>query len=52
MEEREDEGHWEMNLIQNGKDFIVPLIERKSRYFLMEKLPNGKEATTLAKTSM
>ena len=50
VEEREEEGHWEMDLIQNGKDFIVTLIERKSRYFLMEKLPNGKEATTVAKT--
>jgi IS30 family transposase len=50
VENRQEMGHWEMDLIQNGKDFILTLVERKSRYLLMEKLPNGKQADGVAKT--
>jgi IS30 family transposase len=50
VENRQEPGHWEMDLIQNGKDFIVTLVERKSRYLLMEKLQNGKEANGVAQT--
>ena len=50
VEDRQEIGHWEMDLIQNDKDFIVTLVERKSRYLLMEKLPNGKQADDVAKT--
>ena len=50
VEERQEAGHWEMDLIQNGKEFIVTLVERKSRYILMEKLRNGKEADGVALT--
>jgi transposase, IS30 family len=44
IEERNEFGHWEMDLIQNNNDFIVTLVERKTRYLLMDKLPNGKQA--------
>jgi IS30 family transposase len=50
VENREATGHWEMDLIQNGRDFILTLVERKSRYLLMEKLQNGKQADGVAKT--
>ena len=50
VKERQEAGHWEMDLIQSGKEFIVTLAERKSRYFLVNKLQNGKETDTVAKT--
>jgi len=50
VENREQFGHWEMDLIQNNKNFILTLVERKSRYLLMEKLEKGKEAMGVAKT--
>jgi IS30 family transposase len=49
VQTREEAGHWEMDLIQNGKDFIVTLVERKSRYLLMSKLIKGKNAMGLHK---
>jgi IS30 family transposase len=43
-------GDWEMDLIQsaNDKEFIVTLIERRTRYLLMAKLGNGKNAECVA----
>ena len=31
VENRQEAGHWEMDLIQNGKEFIVTLVERKEK---------------------
>lgn len=39
-----------MDLIQNEKDFILTIIERMSRFLIMEKLPNGKNADDVAST--
>ena len=39
-----------MDLIQNGKDFILTVTERKTRFLLMERLANGKNADGVAKT--
>ena len=49
VEGREEFGHFEMDLIQNGKDFILTVIERKTRFQLMERLENGKNADGVAK---
>lgn len=50
VEGRKEFGHFEMDLIQNGKDFIVTITERMTRFLLMERLPNGKNADDVAKT--
>lgn len=50
VENRDEFGHFEMDLIQNGKDFILTIIERKTRFLLMERLPNGKNADDVART--
>ena len=42
VEDRQEIGHWEMDLVRNDKDFIVTLVERKSRY-LYSGLKNGVE---------
>ena len=52
VEKRTEFGHFEMDLIQNGKDFILTIIERKSRFLLMERLPNGKNADDVAKAAI
>lgn len=52
VEAREEFGHFEMDLIQNGKDFILTLTERKSRFLLMEKLPDGKNAGGVASAAI
>ena len=39
-----------MDLIQNGKDFILTIIERKTRYLIMERLTRGNNAEEVAKT--
>ena len=45
VSEREVFGHWEMDLITgDGKQDILTLVERKSRFMLMKKLKNGKNA--------
>ena len=49
VEDREEFGHFEMDLIQNGKDFILTVAERKTRFLLMERLANGKNADGVAK---
>lgn len=49
VEDRKEFGHFEMDLIQNGKDFILTVIERKTRFLLMERLANGKNADGVAK---
>ena len=49
-EAREEFGHFEMDLMQNGKDFILTLTERKSRFLLMERLAEGKNAGGVADT--
>lgn len=49
VEDREEFGHFEMDLIQNGKDFILTVAERKTRFLLMERLSNGKNADGVAK---
>lgn len=48
VESRDEFGHFEMDLIQNGKDFILTIIERKTRFLLMERLSNGKNADSVA----
>ncbi|MFC2644847.1 MAG: hypothetical protein ACFNZM_05910, partial [Veillonella parvula] len=40
---------FEMDLIQNGKDFILTIIERKTRFLIMERLSRGKNAEEVAK---
>jgi len=50
VEDRKEFGHFEMDLIQNGKDFILTVTERKTRFLLMERLANGKNADGVAKT--
>ena len=50
VEGREEFGHFEMDLIQNGKDFILTVTERKTRFLLMERLANGKNADGVANT--
>ena len=50
VEGRKEFGHFEMDLIQNGKDFIVTITERMTRFLLMERLHNGKNADDVAKT--
>ena len=50
VESRLEFGHFEMDLIQNGKDFILTIVERRCRFLLMEKLPSGKNAKDVAKT--
>ena len=50
VEQRKEFGHFEMDLIQNGKDFILTITERMTRFLLMEMLPNGKNADDVAKT--
>lgn len=52
VETREEFGHFEMDLIQNGNEFILTLVERMSRYMLMAKLPLGKEAKGVAKAAV
>jgi transposase, IS30 family len=52
INDREEFGHWEMDLIENGKDFIITLVERKTRYLLMAKLLNGKKAGEVAKMAV
>ena len=49
VEDRKEFGHFEMDLIQNGKDFILTVAERKTRFLLMERLTNGKNADVVAK---
>lgn len=50
VEKREEFGHFEMDLIQNGKDFILTIIERKTGFLIMERLTRGKNAEVVAKT--
>lgn len=50
VESRDEFGHFEMDLIQNGKEFILTIIERKTRFLLMERLSNGKNADSVALT--
>ena len=50
VEKREEFGHFKMDLIQNGKDFILTIIERKTGFLIMERLTRGKNAEEIAKT--
>ncbi len=45
-------GDWEMDTIvgQTGKEVIVTLVERRTNYMLMQRLPAGKQAKGLADT--
>ena len=52
VEGRREFGHFEMDLIQNGKDLILTITERMSRFLLMEKLPNGKNADDVANAAI
>ncbi len=52
VEERKEFGHFEMDLIQNGKDFILTITERMTRFLLMERLPAGKNADGVAKAAI
>ena len=49
VEDRKEFGHFEMDLIQNGKNFILTVAERMTRFLLMERLANGKNADGVAK---
>ena len=51
VDERSRVGDWEIDTIigKDGKGAIVTLTERKTGFLLMEKLPEGKNATGLAK---
>ena len=44
-------GDWEIDTIigENNKGAIVTMVERKTAFMIMEKLPHGKEAKELAK---
>ncbi len=52
VNDRERFGDWEMDLIigKNNKTAIVTLVERQTGFFMMEKLPQGKNAKSVAKT--
>ena len=51
VDERTRFGNWEMDLIQgSGKSYILSLIERKTRYLILRKLENGKNALYVEKT--
>jgi len=51
VDERQEFGHWEMDLIQGaGKANILSLIERKTRYLILKKLDNGKTADDVEKS--
>lgn len=52
VEQRKEFGHFEMDLIQNGKDFILTITERMTRFLLMERLPDGKNADAVAKAAI
>ena len=52
VEGRREFGHFEMDLIQNGKDLILTITERMSRFLLMEKLTNGKNADDVANAAI
>ena len=52
VEERKEFGHFEMDLIQNGKDFILTITERMTRFLLMVRLLNGKNADDVAKAAI
>ncbi len=43
-------GDWEMDTIvgQTGKEVIVTLVERRTNYMLMQRLPTGRQAKGLA----
>jgi IS30 family transposase len=45
-------GDWEIDTIvgKNNKGAIVTIVERSTAFFLMKKLPDGKNAKSLAKT--
>jgi IS30 family transposase len=51
VESREEFGHWEMDLIESAdrKEYILTLVERKTRFLEMIKLPRGKQAKDVAK---
>jgi IS30 family transposase len=51
-EDRREFGHFEMDLVQNGTDFILVLTERMTRFLLMEKLPRGKNADDVSKVAV
>ena len=51
-EDRREFGHFEMDLVQNGTDFILVLTERMTRFLLMEKLPRGKNADDVSRVAV
>ncbi len=52
VDSKECFGHWEMDLIvgKENKGAILTLVERKTGFFMMEKLAKGKNAKALAQT--
>lgn len=50
VNDKERFGDWEMDLIvgKENKGAIVTLVERQTGFFMMEKLPHGKNAKMLA----
>jgi IS30 family transposase len=54
VDERSRCGDWEMDTIvgKNQKGAIVTIVERKTGFLLMEKLPHGKQAEPLSKTAV
>ena len=52
VEDRTEFGHFEMDLVQNGTEFILVLTERMTRFLLMEKLPHGKNADDVSRVAV
>jgi IS30 family transposase len=52
VDKRERFGDWELDLIEgkNHKNFILTMVERKTRFLMMKKLEYGKNADEVAKT--
>jgi IS30 family transposase len=53
VDSRQNFGHWEMDLIESAdkRTYLLTLIERMSRYLIIEKLPNGKNANDVSHTA-
>ena len=51
MDERQDFGHWECDLVLGSRskdEVLLTLVERKTRCSLIRKLPNKESASVIA----